>query len=146
MSRIRFCKTSARLRLAGISAITACFIGCGTPATTITGAVTLDGQPVPNASLEFFPVTGKGRVSFTTTDGSGRYTVAVSPTPLKVVITATKIDGKEKNPYDPDGPLVDRVVEALPERYGFQEKTPLVASPVENQSTTIDFTITSSGK
>lgn len=126
-------------------AVVVVLVGCGPPATVVTGLVTLDGQPVLNASLEFFPVSGNGRVSFTKTDAYGRYQVAVSPTRLKVVITATKADGKEKHPYDPGGPLVDRVVSALPARYGFQEKTPLVAEPVEGKTTTIDFPLTGSG-
>lgn len=75
--------------------------GCGKSATVIDGIVSLDGQPVPNASLEFFPVSGKGRVSFTTTDATGRYRVAVWPTPLKVIVTATKIDGKEQTRSHP---------------------------------------------
>lgn len=121
-------------------------VGCGAPPTVITGAVTLDGQSLPNATLEFYPVSGRGRVSFTKTDQSGRYVLEVFPTPLKVMISATKADGKEKNPFDPDGPLVDRLVNALPERYLFQEKTPLVAEPVEGKTTTIDFVIDSSDK
>lgn len=120
--------------------------GCGKPTTTITGIVTLDGNPVAGATLEFFPVSGKGLVSFTKTDAAGRYRAVVSPTPLKVIVTATKIDGKERNPFDPDGPPIDRVVSALPERYGFQEKTPLVAEPVEGQTMTIDFPLTSAAK
>jgi len=117
--------------------------GCGSPTTIITGLVTLDGQPVPRAVLQFFPISGKGRVSFTKADDAGRYHVAVSPTKLSVVITATKIDGQEKDPYDPDGPLIDRVVNYLPARYGYQEQTPLTADPVENETTTIDFALTS---
>lgn len=120
--------------------------GCGKPATVIEGLVSLDGQPVPNASLEFFPVSGKGRVSFTKTDATGRYRVAVWPTPLKVIVTATKIDGKEQNPFAPQGEMMDRVVNALPENYGYQEKTPLVAEPVEGKTTTIDFSLESSAK
>jgi hypothetical protein len=120
--------------------------GCGVSPTVITGEVTLDGRSLPNATLEFFPVSGRGRVSFTKTDQSGRYVVEASPTPLKVMISATKADGKEKNPFDPDGPLVDRLVSALPERFGSQEKTPLVAEPVEGKITTIDFLIDSSDK
>jgi len=88
-------------------------------------------------------VSGKGRVSFTKADETGRYRVAVFPTKLSVVVTATKVDGQEQNPYDPDGPLIDRVVNALPSRYGYQEKTPLTADPVENETTTIDFALTS---
>jgi hypothetical protein len=85
-------------------------------------------------------------VSVTKTDDAGRYRVTVSPTKMSVVITATKIDGQEKNPYDPDGPLIDRVVNALPSRYGYQEKTPLTADPVENETTTSDFALTSEPK
>ncbi len=120
--------------------------GCGKPTTAITGLVTLDGNPVPNASLEFFPVSGKGRVSFTKTDDTGRYRVAVWPTPLKVIVTATKIDGKVQDPYGPDGQMMDRVVNTLPENYGYQEKTPLTAEPVEDKTTTIDFALESSDK
>ncbi len=120
--------------------------GCGKPATVITGLVSLDGQPVPKASLEFFPVSGKGRTSFTQSDATGRYRVAVWPTPLKVVVTATKIDGKVQDPYGTQGQMIDRVVNALPEKYGYQEKTPLVAEPVEGTTTTIDFALTASEK
>lgn len=120
--------------------------GCGNPATVIEGLVSLDGQPVPNASLEFFPVSGKGRVSFTKTDATGRYRVAVWPTPLKVIVTATKVDGKVQDPYGPNGQMMDRVVNALPENYGYQEKTPLVAEPVAGKTTTIDFSLESSAK
>jgi hypothetical protein len=120
--------------------------GCGQPTTEISGVVSLDGQPIPKASLEFFPVSGKGRVSFTTTDAAGRYRVEVFPTTLKVIVTATKVNGKVQDPYGPEGQMMDRVVNALPEEYGYQEKTPLTAEPVAGQTTTIDFALTSSEK
>lgn len=118
--------------------------GCGRPATVIQGVVSLDGRPLQDAGLEFFPVSGKGRVGFARTDAEGRYRAAVSPTPLKVIVTALRVDGKQKNPFDPDGPLIDRFVDALPPAYSHQEQTPLVAEPVEGQITTIDFAITPS--
>jgi hypothetical protein len=127
-------------------AMMALLVGCGPPATIIAGSVTLDGVPVPSASLEFFPVSGKGRVSFTKSDAAGRYRVAVWPTPLKVIVTATKIDGKVQNPFAPQGEMMDRVVNALPEKYGYQEKTPLVADPFEGKTTTIDFSLESTAK
>jgi hypothetical protein len=120
--------------------------GCGQPATEISGVVSLDGQPVPNASLEFFPISGKGRVSFTRTDAKGNFRVAVSPTKLRVVITATKVDGTEKNLYGAEGPPLDRLVSILPQKYGHQEQTPLTADPVEGKTTTIDFALSFSKK
>jgi hypothetical protein len=120
--------------------------GCGKPATAITGTVTLDGQPLPKATLEFFPVSGRGKVSFANADERGRYRADVSPSKLTVVITATKVVGKMKNSLAPDGPLVDKYGSAIPERYSYREQTPLTADPVEDKTTTIDFAITSSGK
>lgn len=120
--------------------------GCRGPTTVITGLVTLDGQPVPQAVLEFFPVSGEGRVSFTKADETGRYRVTVSPTKLSVVVTATKVNGQQKNPYDPDGPLIDRIINYLPSRYGYQEKTTLTVDPVENETRIIDLLLASGAK
>ena len=120
--------------------------GCGEPATVITGVVTLDGQPVPKATLEFFPVAGRGKVSFAIADEQGHYRVDVSPTKQAVVITAMKVVGKAKNPMAPDGPPVDALESILPGRYSYREQTRLTADPVEDKTTTIDFAITSSGK
>ena len=120
--------------------------GCGRPATVITGVVSLDGRPLQDAGLEFFPVSGKGRVSFARTDAEGRYRATVSPSPQKVIVTALKVDGKQRNPFDPDGPLIDRFVDALPPAYSHQEQTPLVAEPAEGQTKTIDLAITSDAR
>ena len=42
------------LCLAGVIAITA--RGCGTSAPTVTGTVTVDGHPLENGSITFFPI------------------------------------------------------------------------------------------
>ena len=126
-----------------VLAVVLLLAGCGKPATEITGVVSLDGQPVPNATLEFFPVSGKGRVSSTTSGLDGAYRVAVWPTKLSVVITATKVDGKVQDIYGPPGQMMDRIVNVLPERYGYQGRTPLTADPVEGKRTTVDFPLTS---
>jgi hypothetical protein len=123
-----------------------CAGGCGRPVSVMTGVVLLDGRPLQNACLEFVPISGKGGVSFAHTDAEGRYRVGVYPTPLRVIVTALKIDGKQANPFDPGGPLVDRFVNALPPEYSQQAETPLVAAPVEGQMTTVDFAITSGAK
>jgi hypothetical protein len=120
--------------------------GCGEPATVISGVVMLDGQPVPRATLEFFPVSGRGKVSFTKSDEQGRYLADVSPTKQAVVITAMKVVGKAKNLMAPDGPPVDALESILPEQYSDRGKTPLTADPVEGKTTTIDFALTSSEK
>lgn len=56
--------------------------GCGgAPADqpdvgTVSGVVTLDGSPLPNATVVFNPADGEGRSSSSTTDDSGRYVLS----------------------------------------------------------------------
>lgn len=118
--------------------------GCGARATTVTGVVTLDGETIPEASVQFYPVNGKGQPAGTVTDGSGRYRVAVSPVQQRVVISKREVIGRSRDKTD----LVDGgsaiVEERLPARYARVATTPLIADPVESVTTTVDFAISSS--
>ncbi len=70
-------------------------LGCGGgPETcTVTGAVTFNGQPVPEGSILFVPEDGKG-VPDPGTIRDGRYTARVKPGPKRVEIRATRETGK----------------------------------------------------
>jgi hypothetical protein len=53
-------------------------VGCGNDGLgQVTGVVTLDGQPLPDALLVFTPVRG-GRPASARTDESGRYALVYS--------------------------------------------------------------------
>src|SRR5690554_4043220 len=48
--------------------------GCGgSDLPTVTGRVTLDGAPLPNAFVEFVPTEGQGSTSSGRTDEAGEY-------------------------------------------------------------------------
>jgi len=57
--------------------------GCGSSKTApVSGRVTLNGKPLPNASVTFAPIGGKGNQepgpsSAGKTDGDGRYTLSL---------------------------------------------------------------------
>jgi len=116
--------------------------GCGRPQTVLTGRVTLDGKPIAGADLEFFPINGVGRVSFTETDASGRYRVTVAPTALSVTVIAIELVGKIPDPVF-SGSMIDDARDVFPQQYASHETSPLTAEPVEGQTTTIDFALTS---
>jgi hypothetical protein len=74
------------------------------------------------------PATGKGQSA----GGgivAGRYRITASPVPVRVVINASRKDGKMPDPMNPgSGVMVDRYVEYVPDRY--------------NEKTTLEVTIT----
>jgi Carboxypeptidase regulatory-like domain len=48
--------------------------GCGAGGlSTVQGTVTLDGQPLPNATVTFLPASGKGQQARGVTDASGNF-------------------------------------------------------------------------
>src|SRR5262245_5006235 len=49
--------------------------GCGPSRSSVSGVVTLDGNPLPNARVILTPVGGSGRPAHATTDESGKFTV-----------------------------------------------------------------------
>ena len=58
-------------------------IGCGGDSDlpdlgSVTGTVTLDGKPLPNATVEFTPVDG-GRPSVAMTEDDGEYELEYTP-------------------------------------------------------------------
>lgn len=143
----KFTTFFTRLTKVAIPALAALVVfGCSpkVPKTLLVGTVTLDGSPVANATLEFSPTAGDGAVSLARTDQDGRYMAEVSPARLRVVITALKAVGKVKPLIGPADRLVDDMRNALPERYGLPNKTPLVAEPAQGETTTADFALTSS--
>jgi hypothetical protein len=120
--------------------------GCGSSYSlgTVTGTVTLDGKPLPQATVTFS--RGQGRMSVGTTDEDGRYQLQYSarqkgaePGSHKVRI-ATQIEAVSG---EGDLAAVQGRKELLPPRYN--DKTELTAE-VKPGRNTIDFDLTSAAK
>jgi hypothetical protein len=120
--------------------------GCTARKPVVSGVVTLDGRPLDNGTIQFFPVAGDGQTSGAAIGPDGRYRVEASPTKMKVVIHASKVVGKRKA-YDdvPNSPMIDIMEDILPARYSDMNKTELTADivPGENQ---LDFDLHSDRK
>jgi hypothetical protein len=134
---------SARCLIGLVLFTTWAVIGCGAPATTVTGIVTFDGEPTPGASIQFYPADGKGQPAGGTTDDFGRFRVVVSSGRQKVVISKREVTRfvEDKNDLVDGGTKI--VEELLPARYAAIATTPLTADPVAGQTTTLDFALTS---
>jgi hypothetical protein len=100
--------------------------GCpsGPAVGTVSGDVTLDGQPVKDGRISFTPVDGQGG-----TGGAaivdGKFKAEVPVAKMKVEINGNKVIGKRKAYDTPESPLMDEVVEIIPPKYNFNSELSL---------------------
>lgn len=114
--------------------------GCGDSGVgEVYGTVTLDGEPLANAVIEFTPTGGEGRNSFGRTDEKGNYHLEFSRDrngawigENKVLIsTAEVLEERDENGDDRYSP------ERVPEKYSHEVRN------VESGSNRFDFFLTS---
>lgn len=123
-------------------------LGCGgEDLGSVTGKVTMDGQPLPNAIVTFVP-EGGGRTGIGKTDANGEYTlvfaggegatigknkVAVTTAPEATEVTAMRSDSPEYAAQASGGTMSDyskpAVIEKIPAKY--------------NKNTELTFEVTS---
>jgi hypothetical protein len=116
--------------------------GCSPSQTVVTGTVTLDGEPLDQAGLEFHGSGAGGFTGHAFTDANGQYRAVVAASPLVVVIRATKFVGMQKQPDIPGGPLQREFEQYLPARYSDRLSTELRVTPIEGQTVVADFALT----
>ncbi|HEY4258858.1 MAG TPA: hypothetical protein VGM98_01805 [Schlesneria sp.] len=120
---------------------TAVLAGCGSsgvPLSAVEGVVLLDGQPLPNAIVEFQPEdrTGKARPSIGETGPDGKYRLRYSKNQRGAVV------GKHKvliTTFSPSGD--GRFKERVPSAYNTSST---LVREVERSSNWVDFDLLSS--
>jgi hypothetical protein len=105
---MRACRHFIALSVLGCIAAMGCGGGGSGGPGSISGAMTLDGQPLAGATLRFHQQTTGSEVATARTDDSGKYTL-VAPAPGKAAIkpgnytvTAKKMTDKKGNVPDPE--------------------------------------------
>jgi hypothetical protein len=111
--------------------------GCRPAATTVSGRVTIDGEPLVAAAMMFYPVAGDGRTSHAFTDKEGRYAATIDPTKMAVTISLFKPKGDSQN----GEPILE---ESIPGRYSERSRSELLMSPVEGRNTECNFDLSTS--
>lgn len=121
--------------------------GCRPPRTmaTVTGVVSVDGQPLDNGSIAFYPVPHEGRRAArsagSTIDKQGRYRADILPGRFRVEISSSRIVGQRKAyPEVPDSPVEDVLAERVPAEYNTESR--LVAD-IALETKTVDFQLES---
>lgn len=120
--------------------------GCGGGADTpdlgqVSGVVTLDGQPLEGAVIEFIPQGG--RPSSGTTDSEGKYDLRYTVEEDGALIGSHEVritTAREQTGGEGDQPLVEAREEQLPPKYHTKSE---LKENVEAGSQTIDFALES---
>ena len=100
---------------------------------TVTGDVSLDGQPLKSGVIHF--VSSDGKVA--TTDAmiaDGKYTVEMPPGDKRISISAPKVVGRRKAYDTPDSPTLDVVQELLPAKYNAKTELTLTVTTGSQQN------------
>jgi hypothetical protein len=123
-----------------VIATLACLAGCGGPehpeVGRVSGVITLDGQPLADATVMFQPTNG--RASVATSDSAGKYSLTYLDGVPGAKLGAHKVIIRTEIPGEDGQPPIAK--EKLPKKY--HEQTELTAE-VKPGSNTFDFDLTS---
>jgi hypothetical protein len=117
----------------------ASLVGCGADGPElglVSGRVTLDGQPLADARIEFQPTASGGSPSYGRTDAQGKFTLhfrrdqpgAMLGEHLVRVSTERQLSSE-----DPGGPAT--IPERVPSRFNSQTELKRTVEPEDNQFT-----------
>ena len=131
------------LRLS-LLALVICYFGCNPGSSDVglvEGVVTLDGQPVDRATINFYPASGRPSYGFT--DQKGHYTLAYTRKQKGALIGEHRVTISTELEADyMDGASGQARKESMPPKYFNKRKTELTAS-VEGGRNEIDFELRS---
>src|SRR5215218_5444766 len=101
-------------------------LGCGGgSAGTVSGTVTLGGEPLKEGTVRFVPADGQGQTT-TAAVKDGKFSAAVPAGEVRVEFSAPKVIGTRKMYDTPDSPVVNETAELVPARYNVQSTLKIV--------------------
>ena len=133
--------TGRRCTWWSILVVSALVAGCSKTSNrgSVTGTVTLEGQPLQAGTIRFMPADGQTATAETTI-ADGKFSAVVPPGDKKISISAPKVTGKKRMYDAAGGPEVDVVQELLPAKNNVQTELTLTVSAGPQHK---DFPLTS---
>jgi hypothetical protein len=133
-------------------------LGCSakSPGPAVEGVVTLDGQPLANANVQFIPQGETlGQAGFGKTDDAGRFLIGpagskqrgTAPGEYKIVISKyVKPDGSDYIPKPDEDPMLGNYKELLPPAYSDPSRSALTANVPDGGTKNLEFKLNSKQK
>lgn len=113
--------------------------GCGGQQKAhVSGTVTLDGVPIENGSIQFYPAGGPGQTAGAGIE-NGKYQLDASVGEMTVTINASKVVGKHKLYDTKDSPEVNTIKELVPAEYNTTSTLKVTLKPGQNDNVDFDL-------
>lgn len=125
------------MRILAVAVLAAALVGCGPghpPTYSVTGIVTLNGDPVEGARVYFAPTDPKGKTASGDTDAQGKFSLrsygandGAQAGSYKVFVTkAESVEGKQIADAEPDSVEVT-TINHIPVKYNTAATTDITA-------------------
>ncbi len=119
--------------------------GCGDDGLEgVTGVVTMDGEPLEGAAIEFVPTGTEGSPSYGKTDSSGNFKMEFSSSATGVVPGEYQVSISTFDVADPDNDIPGKK-ERVPSKYR-GENSELIVTVKEGEQNHFEFDIESEGE
>jgi hypothetical protein len=105
--------------------------GCSPAAATVSGEVTVDGQPLKKGFIVYSPADQNG-IPMTAEIENGAYTLKTVAGPKFVQISGQVLVEERKDPSNPDAPPIPIWRETLPDRYHSKSQLTFDVKPGKN--------------
>lgn len=119
----------------GLLLLVCAMVGCGEsgpPLAPVTGTITLKGEPLTGALVEFQPITSEGSPSYAETDEAGSYDLMFTQDKRGAWVGEHRVRITTRNENE-------RVAEKLPPEYN--EQSTLQMTVEAGKANTFDFVI-----
>jgi hypothetical protein len=117
--------------LAIILTLTALLTGCGP--STVSGTVTVSGQPATSGIISFAPADGKSAPVTVEIQSDGKYSAEAATGAKQVQISIPVVVGKRPEYNGPGAPMIDITEESVPAKYNSESELKFDLKPGVNQ-------------
>ena len=128
--------------LVAVALMLAFFVGCNNRNLgQVSGTVTLDGEPLADATVLFTPIAG-GRPTGGRTDSSGRYTLVYDRSGTGAMLGEHAVEITTGDELTNDDDTITKIAEKVPAKYNINTE---LEADVQEGSQTFDWPLESTG-
>lgn len=119
--------------LLAAAALLVVLAGCGPSTGTVSGTVTVNGQPATSGIISFVPADGKTAPVTVEIQSGGQYSAQAVAGAKQIQISIPVVVGKRPEYNGPGAPMIEITEESVPAKYNSETELTFDLKPGANQ-------------